>query len=113
MGRTSTIVKLPANQQNHVDALLRRHAYTCCDIVKEELAAAGIRLSRSALHRYSQRLKAADLRSPTGRRETVVIVLDTDGSDPIAIRTSASSASVVAAIGALGLPASKRPAEAT
>ncbi|MBS0474287.1 MAG: DUF3486 family protein [Proteobacteria bacterium] len=113
MSRTSFIVMLPPDQQSQVNALIRRYAYVCVDRVKDELAALGIRTSRTALHRYSKRLQAADLRSATGRRETVVIVLDAEGSAPIAIQTPASSASVIGAIGSLGSSNSSRPADAT
>lgn len=113
MPRTRTAVKLTPDQQSKVDALIRRYGYVCFDLVKAELASSGITFSRSALHRHAQRLKAADLRSPQGLRETVVIVLDAMGSAPVAVRTAASSATVISAIGALGLPASAGRAEPT
>lgn len=113
MSRTSFIVMLPPDQQMQVNALIRRYAYVCVDRVKEELAAIGIRVSRSALHRHGQRLKAVDLRSPTGRRETVVIVLDTTGTAPIALRTAATSAAVISALSALAPSSSSHPADAT
>ncbi|TXH23795.1 MAG: DUF3486 family protein [Elusimicrobia bacterium] len=112
MPRTRTAVKLTPDQQSKVDALIRRYGYVCFDLVKAELAASGITFSRSALHRHAQRLKSADLRSPSGLRETVVIVLDASAGAPTAIRTPASPETVVSAIGALGLPASAGRPEA-
>lgn len=102
MARTPSIVKLPPDQQCRIDALLRRYQYGCYDLIMTELSADGVPISRSALHRYGQRLKSLDSLQGNAPDSTVVIVVDLRTGAATQIRTAATPAVVISAIGALG-----------
>lgn len=87
MSRIRSIVLMTPAQQAHVDALLRRYGYGCFDQVKRELAADGILISRSALHRHAQRLRAADQADATGEGSTLVVITDLVSGVSTVLRT--------------------------
>src|SRR5690606_22582575 len=76
MGRISTVALLEPEQRARVDNLLRRFGYGRIDQALAELASAGIALSRSALHRYAQRLREDDRVPVFGKGPVVVMVID-------------------------------------
>lgn len=104
MGRVSLITRLPPEQQSRVDALLRRYQYGSIDLVNEELAEAGVAISRSALHRHAQRLRDADSLRANAPDSTVVVIMDLRTGTATQVRTSATPAAVISAIGTLGPP---------
>jgi hypothetical protein len=101
MPRLSSIEKLTPEQQAQVDAIIRRHRYADLDGVKFELEELGIKTSRSAVHRYAQRLNESDSLNETGKGTTIVLVIDTLSDQSRMIRTAVSPDAVISAIGAI------------
>lgn len=104
MARTSKVVQMPTQHQARIDTLLRRYHYACFDTVREQLAAEGIEIARSSLHRYAKRLEATDSLSANGPDSTVIVVMDLRNGTATQIRTSATPAAVIAAISDLDPP---------
>jgi len=104
MSRNSSVVLLEPEQQARVDALLRRYRYVRIDQANSELAETGILLSRSALHRYAQRLRSMDRVPVIGKGPIVVMILDQRSDVSTVVRTSVAASAVVSAISALESP---------
>lgn len=104
MPRLSSIEKLAPDLQAQVDAIIRRHRYADLEGVKFELDELGIKASRSAVHRYVQRLYERDSPEEMGQGTTIVVVIDTRSDESKTIRTTAPPAAVVSAIGAITAP---------
>lgn len=101
MNRLNTVSKLPPEGQGAVDALLRRHRYASLDAVRQQLADRGINISRSALGRYAQRLRAADTAPSTGHGQTLIIIADLRGDNTKRLRTHLDPDQVLSAIAAI------------
>jgi hypothetical protein len=101
MGRSPSVVKYSPEQQARIDGLLRRYQYGCLDLILAELEPEGIFLSRSALGRYSQNLRATDDLVAASTEQTMVIVVDLRTGTATQLRTSATPEIVTCAIGAL------------
>lgn len=101
MGRSPSVVKYSPEQQARIDGLLRRYQYGCLDLILGELESEGIFLSRSALGRYSQNLRASDDLVAGSTESTMVIVVDLRTGSATQLRTSATPEIVTSAIGAL------------
>lgn len=101
MGRSPSVVKYSPEQQARIDGLLRRYQYGCLDLILAELESEGIFLSRSALGRYSQNLRATDDLVAGSTESTMVIVVDLRTGTATQLRTSATPEIVTCAIGAL------------
>lgn len=104
MGRINTFMQLSDEDRVKVDNLLRRNRYCGIETCVAELAASGIKFSRSALHRHIQQLKNND-RSETapthGDGHTLVTITDLSTNEAVAIRTDARPEDVAASLAAL------------
>jgi predicted Kef-type K+ transport protein len=98
MSRVRSIVLMTPAQQAHVDTLLRRYGYVCFDQIKRELAAAGILISRSALHRHAKRLRATDQAATTGEGATLIVITDLVSGVSTVLRTSTATPIILGAI---------------
>lgn len=105
MGRSSKVIQMPPEHQARIDALLRRYQYTCIDLVIELLAADGISIARTTLHRYAKRLESMDGLTGNGPDSTVVVVIDLRTGSATQVRTAAKPSTVIAAIADLHPPA--------
>ena len=76
MGRSHQITKLTPEQQAKVSGMIRRYQYENIDLIRDELAAAGITVARSTLYRHVQSLKNTDCGSSVIAGLTLVIVID-------------------------------------
>ncbi len=107
MGRSKTFIRLSHEDRAKVDNTLRRYCYVCIDTCVEELAAAGIKFSRSSLHRHAQLLKADDRAGTVpihGDGHTLVTITDLSTNASLAIRTDALPEDVAASLAALKFP---------
>ncbi|MBS0354235.1 MAG: hypothetical protein JSR83_10095 [Proteobacteria bacterium] len=104
MGRNKTFTRLSDEDRAKVDSTLRRYLYGCIETCIAELAAAGIKFSRSALHRHAQLLKNADRAGTSpihGDGNTLVTITDLSTNEAVAIRTDALPEDVAASLSAL------------
>lgn len=104
MSRISTVALLEPEQRARVDNLLRRFGYGRIDQALAELASAGIALSRSALHRYAQRLREDDRVPVFGKGPVVVMVIDQRTDESTMVRTSLPAAAILSRLAALESP---------
>jgi hypothetical protein len=73
MGRRSAITKLPLELQNSLDTRLRESTYGDFDVHAAWLESKGYTVSRSAIHRHSVALRAADSSLGDARARTATI----------------------------------------
>ena len=107
MGRNKTFTLLSDEDRAKVDSTIRRYQYGCLETCIKELAAAGIKFSRSPLHRHAQALKNADRARPVqihGAGHTLVTITDLSTNEAVAIRTDALLEDVAASLAALKSP---------
>lgn len=104
MGRSKTFTLLSDEDRAKVDSTIRRYQYGCIETCITELAADGIKFSRSPLHRHAQALKNADRARAVqthGDGHTLVTITDLSTNEAVAIRTDASPEDVAASLAAL------------
>ncbi|MCK6376846.1 MAG: DUF3486 family protein [Zoogloea sp.] len=104
MGRLHTFTQLSDEDRAKVDSLLRKNRYGRFETCVAELAAAGIKFSRSALHRHAQQLKIADRAGTVpshGDGHTLVTITDLATNQAVTLRTNARPEDVAASLAAL------------
>lgn len=75
MGRVSTDLYLTAAQRVQLENCVREHNFVRLDEMGPKLAALGIHMPRSTLHRYVKRLRGTTI-GLQAKSATVVIVVD-------------------------------------
>ena len=101
MGRAHQVTKLTPEQQAKVTGTIRRYQYEHLDLVRSDLAACGIAIARSTLHRHVQWLKKSDLGAGGAIGSTLVITIDLTSGSSTQTRTAASPILVISAVGSL------------
>ncbi|WP_200225585.1 phage protein Gp27 family protein [Rubrivivax gelatinosus] len=105
MSRKSSILYLSREDHVKVDACVRRHRFVNYSGMQAELRAAGIDVSRSALHRYVQKVQAGDAAPPVASAACVVVIVERASGAVRSLTTEASGEQIEAAIRSLNPPA--------
>ena len=98
MSRISIANKLTAAQNLIMDSCIRRNRFVGIEDIRAELVEGGIKISKSALHRYMQKLKQLDDLHESTPDDTVVVVMKRSTGSVISLTTTASMASIVSLI---------------
>lgn len=98
MSRISIANKLTAAQNLIMDSCIRRNRFVGIEDIRAELVEGGIKISKSALHRYMQKLKQLDGLHEGTPDDTVVVVMKRSTGSVISLTTTASMASIVSLI---------------
>ena len=104
MGRLSTIDLLPRPQKLFVESTIRTHRYHQIDCVQALIKEAGIVVSRSALHRYFQKLADRDARHRGNPDDLVIILVERSTGSTTTLTTAVCKRVVVEAIERLTAP---------
>lgn len=104
MGRIEAVKYMVPEQMAMVDACIRKHYYSKFTEAAEALSKQGIEISRSALHRRAQKLRAIDAAHTATPHDTIVIVMERSTGGVTSVATSASRDAVLAAIERLRQP---------
>ncbi len=91
MGRFSSVDSLPTEQFIAVQRCIRAHRYLHLDKMQAELSKAGIRISRSALHRYVHKQRENDALAACGDEGTVVTIIERESGRVMVIKCAASA----------------------
>lgn len=105
MGAISIANKLTAEQNLMMDSCIRRYRFVNLQGIRDELNETGITISKSALHRYVQKLQRLDGLHQGTADDTVVVVIKRSTGSVISLTTTASMTSIVALIE--GIPAAR------
>ncbi|MGC4077283.1 MAG: DUF3486 family protein [Rubrivivax sp.] len=99
MSRKSIVLYLSPEDHAKVDACVRRHRFVDYSGMQAELLAAGIKVSRSALHRYAGALRAEGPgRLSDADDATLVVVVDLETRVTTTVTTPISAEAVLALI---------------
>lgn len=99
MSRVSSVLYLSPEQQATVERVIRHHRYARLDAMRSSLQEQGIEISRSALHRFTLTLKAADGGLMAGA--TVVTVVERGSGRTTSVATDASGPAVLALLASM------------
>ncbi len=102
MGRVSTFKYLTPEQHAIADACIRRYRYARIDAILEELQAADIKISRSALGRYMKQLGESDGMLMETNDATVVTIVDRASGNVMVLKTAVNWSALASYIRALG-----------
>lgn len=98
MGRLSAITRFDAPTQVIIDRCIRAHRYQEYHKAVNELAAQGIKVARSTLHRYAVGLRERDAMTAYPEEGTVVTIVERSTGLVRVVKTSASAEALVALI---------------
>lgn len=76
MGRLLKIELLPEAERIAIDRSIREHRYMLLDEIVADLAAQGIVVGRSSLHRYVVKLREKDATLATPEEGTIVTIVE-------------------------------------
>ncbi|MHB8949327.1 MAG: hypothetical protein ACYC4S_09705 [Rhodoferax sp.] len=98
MGRISKIKMLSLDDYSRVNEVIRVHHYAQLDVMVDALNASGIHITRSALHRYTQKLQQLDGQKCQDENVTVVVIMTRATGATDTILTPHSAAQIRSAI---------------
>lgn len=75
MGRNTKIEQGPEHERIAIDRCIREHRYLGLDDMALDLAAQGIKVNRSSLHRYMLKLREKDATLATPDEGTIVTIV--------------------------------------
>lgn len=104
MGRISSVNKLSPEQHAVVDSCIRRRRFSNLDGIASELDGVGIKMSRSALHRYVQSLRSKDGLHTGTISDTIVVIFERGTGTVTTLATGATRSAIVAMIEAIDAP---------
>lgn len=104
MGRIFSANYLSPEHHAAVDACIRRRRFSNIDGMVAELHDAGIKISRSAMHRYVRLLKSKDGQHTGTLNDTIVMVVERGTGTVTTLTTGATKAAIVAMIESIDAP---------
>lgn len=93
-----TVQKMTPEQHALTDATIRRFRYVDLDGMLTALKAANVKISRSSLGRYSQKLRQQDGALMGTPDDTIIVIMERSTGATTTISTSASRAAIIALI---------------
>lgn len=98
MSRLPNVDLMPADERNRLDFTIRSHNYYRLDVMVEALRKQGIRMHRSSLSRYVQRLAIQDGLKGQDEKLNIVFMVNRSTGQTETAYTTASLAQIQAAI---------------
>lgn len=98
MSRLSKIQQCDMPTLLAIDRCIRANRYQNIDQIVEQLAAEGIQVARSTLHRHMVRLHARDAMTAHPEEDTVVTIVERSTGLVRVVKTSATAEALVAMI---------------
>jgi hypothetical protein len=97
MGRLLKIEMLPEHERIAIDRCIREHRYMVLDDIVADLAAHGVTVGRSSLHRYMVKLREKDATLAAPEEGTIVTMVER-ATGEVRLVKSAASADAIATL---------------
>ena len=98
MGRNTKIDKGPDHERIAIDRCIREHRYMGLDDMVSALAAQGVSVNRSSLHRYMLNLREKDANLASPEEGTIVTIVERSTGQVRLVKSEASADSIATLI---------------
>jgi hypothetical protein len=98
MGRNTKIERGPEHERMAIDRCIREHRYMGLDDMVFDLAAQGITVNRSSLHRYMLKLRDRDSTLAAPEEGTIVTIIERSTGEVRLVKSAASAEAIATLI---------------
>jgi hypothetical protein len=98
MGRNTKIESGPEHERMAIDRCIREHRYMGLDDMVFDLAAQGITVNRSSLHRYMLKLRDRDSTLAAPEEGTIVTIIERSTGEVRLVKSAASAEAIATLI---------------
>lgn len=98
MGRNTKIEQGSEHERIAIDRCIREHRYMGLDDMVADLAAQGVSVNRSSLHRYMLKLREKDAKLATPEEGTIVTIVERATGQVRLVKTAASADAIATLI---------------